>query len=110
MHTQVTGRSLHQPSASLLQDFLTTVRESAERVGECAMHQAQRLTQLELSHEVLERLSPERKGDLDLCPQDLVDFSPVYRSLHIFSVLVCVCLCVCFLPDVTCCTKVRLIL
>jgi hypothetical protein len=49
------------------------------------MHQAQKLGGLKLSEEIQMRLHPE--DDPDQCPQDLIDFSPVYRSLHIFSVL-----------------------
>lgn len=29
----------------------------------------------------------EEEEEEDLCAQDLIDFSPVYRCLHIFSVL-----------------------
>ena len=67
------------------------------------MHQAQKLGGLKLSEEIQMRLHPE--DDPDQCPQDLIDFSPVYRSLHIFSVLVsvkCVLLCLAAVEVVFC--------
>ena len=33
-------------------------------------------------------LDPTNKPDPEVCAQDLIDFSPVYRCLHIHSVLV----------------------
>lgn len=61
--------------------------------------QAQKHSYLELDLDVLKLLDPTRELDPELCAQDLVDFSPVYRCLHIHSVLVClqvsvrVCMC-----------------
>ncbi|KAM9188031.1 exocyst complex component 6 isoform 3-T3 [Mergus octosetaceus] len=49
-------------SMSDLKDFLESIRKHSDRIGETAMKQV-------------------------LTAQDLVDFSPVYRCLHIYSVL-----------------------
>ena len=51
--------------------------------------QAQKHSSLELDLDVLKLLDPAQELDPELCAQDLVDFSPVYRCLHIHSVLVC---------------------
>ena len=40
-------------------------------------------------------LDPEMQLDHETCAQDLVDFAPVYRCLHIHSVLVSEWLAVC---------------
>ncbi len=50
--------------------------------------QAQRHSNLELDQDVVKLLDPEKKPDPEGCAQDLIDFSPVYRCLHIHSVLV----------------------
>ena len=71
-----------------LQDFLTNVRNQAVGIGEVAMHQAQRHSTLELSQDVCTPLQQGVDIDPEVCAADLVDFSPVYRCLHIFSVLV----------------------
>ena len=82
------------------------VREKSEFIGEVAMQQvsptpcgrghlswlvyltkAARNYSLDLAQEVKKPLTSERI-DPDGCAQDVVDFSPVYRGLHIHSVLV----------------------
>jgi len=50
--------------------------------------QAQRHSNLELAQDVKELLDSSNKPDPEVCAQDLIDFSPVYRCLHIHSVLV----------------------
>ena len=72
-----------------MQDFLTNVRNEAVHIGEVAMHQAQRHSTLELAQDVNAPLQQGADIDPEVCAADLVDFSPVYRCLHIFSVLVC---------------------
>ena len=76
----------------LLQDFLTNVRNQAVGIGEVAMHQAQRHSTVDLSQDVCTPLQQGVDIDPEVCAADLVDFSPVYRCLHIFSVLVGTCL------------------
>ena len=58
-------------------------------IGEVAMHQAHRHSTIELSQDVTAPLKSGTVIDPEVCASDLVDFSPVYRCLHIFSVLVC---------------------
>ena len=50
---------------------------------------AQKHGSLELDLDVLKLINPSHELDPEMCAQDLVDFSPVYRCLHIHSVLVC---------------------
>ncbi len=76
-------------SSLTLQDFLTHVRDKAVGIGEVAMHQAHRHSTIELSQDVTAPLKSDTDIDPEVCASDLVDFSPVYRCLHIFSVLVC---------------------
>lgn len=57
-------------------------------IGEVAMHQAHRHSTIELSQDVTAPLKSDTDIDPEVCASDLVDFSPVYRCLHIFSVLV----------------------
>lgn len=51
--------------------------------------QAQKHSSLKVDLDVLKLLDPTQEIDPEMCAQDLVDFSPVYRCLHIHSVLVC---------------------
>ena len=57
-------------------------------IGEVAMHQAHRHSTIDLSQDVTAPLQPDTEIDPEVCASDMVDFSPVYRCLHIFSVLV----------------------
>ncbi|NXU73346.1 EXOC6 protein, partial [Oreotrochilus melanogaster] len=101
-------------SMSDLKDFLESIRKHSDRIGETAMKQAQqqktfsttlqkqnnvsygrnihlgRSRILESKNEItLKRTFEEDDEHEDevLTAQDLVDFSPVYRCLHIYSVL-----------------------
>uniref|UniRef100_A0A8D3D0L0 Exocyst complex component n=1 Tax=Scophthalmus maximus TaxID=52904 RepID=A0A8D3D0L0_SCOMX len=134
-------------SMSDLKDFLESIRKHSDKVGETAMRQAQQhrtfnsavAKQASMGHYTKPVYSlngrththnglmmDDYTGDEDdsdeelLTAQDLVDFSPVYRCLHIYTVLgdretfenyyrkqrkkqarlvlqpqVCVCVCVC---------------
>ena len=50
--------------------------------------QALKHANLEIDCDVKTLLEQKQKWDPEACAQDLVDFSPVYRCLHIHSVLV----------------------
>lgn len=89
-----------------LQDFLADVREKSIYIGEVAMHQvlysvscigphiaisllqAARQWNLDLAQDIHSLLDEAKAPDPDVCAQDLIDFSPVYRCLHIHTVLV----------------------
>uniref|UniRef100_A0A9J8DDH9 Exocyst complex component n=1 Tax=Cyprinus carpio carpio TaxID=630221 RepID=A0A9J8DDH9_CYPCA len=68
-------------SMSDLKDFLESIRKHSDKIGETAMKQCCSSVQvmcLSLTHIILQIPGA----------QDLVDFSPVYRCLHIYTVLV----------------------
>uniref|UniRef100_A0A8C5FF66 Exocyst complex component n=1 Tax=Gadus morhua TaxID=8049 RepID=A0A8C5FF66_GADMO len=90
-------------SMSDLKDFLESIRKHSDKVGEAAMKQVgpggrygrtnaaeedlQMVSAMEgqLSISVCEEEEEEEEGVLTA--QDLVDFSPVYRCLHIYTIL-----------------------
>ncbi|NXF45609.1 EXOC6 protein, partial [Oceanites oceanicus] len=101
-------------SMSDLKDFLESIRKHSDRIGETAMKQAQqqktfstalqkqnnvnygrnmhlgRNRILESKNEITLKRTFEDDDEHEeevLTAQDLVDFSPVYRCLHIYSVL-----------------------
>nr|XP_020467348.1 exocyst complex component 6 isoform X7 [Monopterus albus] len=99
-------------SMSDLKDFLESIRKHSDKVGETAMRQAQQhrtfnsavAKQVSMGHYMKPVYSLNGRththnglmmdtGDEDeadeeiLTAQDLVDFSPVYRCLHIYTVL-----------------------
>ncbi|KAM8877599.1 exocyst complex component 6 isoform 4-T4 [Synchiropus picturatus] len=101
-------------SMSDLKDFLESIRKHSDKVGETAMRQAQQhrtfnsavAKQASMGHYTkpvycingrthteIGMMMDDDTGDEDeaddeiLAAQDLVDFSPVYRCLHIYTVL-----------------------
>ncbi|XP_072177951.1 exocyst complex component 6B-like [Diadema setosum] len=97
--------SIKEASMSDLKDFLESIRKHSDWIGEEAMKQVQKRSTLETSafmrarHRTVKVESPLTEADKDsvgefmleeeeeVSPQDKVDFSPVYRCLHIYSVL-----------------------
>lgn len=79
--------SIQDQSSDELTDFLANVREKSIFIGEVAMHQAARQWNLELPRDIDSLLDESQAPDPDVCAQDLIDFSPVYRCLHIHTVL-----------------------
>uniref|UniRef100_A0A8K9X038 Exocyst complex component n=1 Tax=Oncorhynchus mykiss TaxID=8022 RepID=A0A8K9X038_ONCMY len=72
-------------SMSDLKDFLESIRKHSDKIGETAMKQVR-----DVLNGFGRRRNGEGLGELLLgvqCSQDLVDFSPVYRCLHIYTVL-----------------------
>ncbi|XP_076317058.1 exocyst complex component Sec15 isoform X3 [Tachypleus tridentatus] len=99
---------IKEASMSELKDFLENIRKVSSKLGEVAMRHAEEQQNIEaglirrrkkrkappppnpFTGEV--ELEPEAdsspyEGSEELSAQDLVDFSPVYRCLHIYSVL-----------------------
>uniref|UniRef100_A0A673HYL3 Exocyst complex component n=1 Tax=Sinocyclocheilus rhinocerous TaxID=307959 RepID=A0A673HYL3_9TELE len=73
-------------SMSDLKDFLESIRKHSDKIGETAMRQVMKHHCLMHCHR---KCSCNLVGFLFkvLTAQDLVDFSPVYRCLHIYTVL-----------------------
>uniref|UniRef100_A0A8C0XLN7 Exocyst complex component n=1 Tax=Castor canadensis TaxID=51338 RepID=A0A8C0XLN7_CASCN len=83
-------------SMSDLKDFLESIRKHSDKIGETAMKQAQQqkifsvALQKQNNNEIVLKYVLEEEDENEeevLTVQDLVDFSPVYRCLHIYSVL-----------------------
>ncbi|XP_065828253.1 exocyst complex component 6B-like isoform X2 [Oscarella lobularis] len=87
MHTRIPQlrESIKAASRAELTDFLEIARDKAELIGKLAMEQTRQRSNIRLPKEFhLENFTTE---DLDKSAQDIVDFSPVYRCLHIYTVL-----------------------
>ncbi|XP_043480263.1 exocyst complex component 6B isoform X2 [Leptopilina heterotoma] len=87
----VLRENIKDASMSDLRDFLENIRKYSPKIGEVAMrHTAE---QLENEAEIIGRRkkrlhsTPSIEGDEELSAQDLMDFSPVYRCMHIYTVL-----------------------
>lgn len=87
---------IKEVSMSDLKDFLESIRKHSDKIGETAMKQAQQQRNLDNIVSQHPRISGGKKSKKEVCAssdlevpgaQDLVDFSPVYRCLHIYSVL-----------------------
>uniref|UniRef100_A0A3B4B3S0 Exocyst complex component n=1 Tax=Periophthalmus magnuspinnatus TaxID=409849 RepID=A0A3B4B3S0_9GOBI len=87
-------------SMSDLKDFLESIRKHSDKVGETAMRQASTGHYTGPSYSLSARSHHTHNGQMDeemeedeeadeeiLTAQELVDFSPVYRCLHIYTVL-----------------------
>ena len=76
--------SIKQSSMTDLKDFLENIRKFSPKMGEIAMRHA--VEQLEdKTYEALSESTFDTEEDLSA--PDLVDFGPVYRCLHIYTVL-----------------------
>ncbi|XP_043487357.1 exocyst complex component 6B isoform X1 [Polistes fuscatus] len=84
--------NIKDASMSDLRDFLENIRKHSPKIGEVAMrHTAE---QLVIEAEIIGRKkkklhtnSESSDGEEELSAQDLMDFSPVYRCMHIYTVL-----------------------
>lgn len=82
----VLRKHIKEASMADLRDFLEKIRKVSEKLGSIAMKQAIQKNNLTL----LPGVGLKKKGEdeeLDKSAQDLVDFSPVYKCLYIFTVV-----------------------
>lgn len=83
--------SIKDASMRELNDFLEEVRQTSPKIGEAAMRRA--AARLKVDPALLGEVDPTKGSqggedeEEDLSAEDLVDFSPVYKCLHIYSVL-----------------------
>lgn len=85
--------NIKDASMSDLRDFLENIRKYSPKIGEVAMRHTQE--QLIIEAEIIGRKkkranarnSLSNEGEEELSAQDLMDFSPVYRCMHIYTVL-----------------------
>ncbi|XP_012286848.1 exocyst complex component 6B isoform X4 [Orussus abietinus] len=88
----VLRENIKNASMSDLRDFLENIRKYSPKIGDVAMrHTAEQLTS---EAEIIGRKKKQSQlnssiGDTEeeLSAQDLMDFSPVYRCMHIYTVL-----------------------
>lgn len=87
---------IEQASMSDLKDFLENIRKFSPKIGEVAMkHTSEQLAiDPSLVGRRKKRIAADKSSDSlnsfpedDLSAQELIDFSPIYRSLHISTVL-----------------------
>uniref|UniRef100_A0A7N8XS44 Exocyst complex component n=1 Tax=Mastacembelus armatus TaxID=205130 RepID=A0A7N8XS44_9TELE len=79
LRTQIRDTAMMQ-----LRDFLESIRKHSDKIGETAIKQLQEKSPKLLKYKKHGNLS---NAPAILTSQDLVDFSPVYRCLHIYTVL-----------------------
>ncbi|CAL7934414.1 exocyst complex component Sec15 isoform X1 [Xylocopa sonorina] len=85
--------NIKDASMSDLRDFLENIRKYSPKIGEVAMRHTQE--QLTIEAEIIGRKkrrshttnSLSNESEEELSAQDLMDFSPVYRCMHIYTVL-----------------------
>ncbi|XP_011874509.1 PREDICTED: exocyst complex component 6 isoform X2 [Vollenhovia emeryi] len=83
--------NIKDASMSDLRDFLENIRKHSPKIGEVAMrHTAEQLaTEAEITGWKKKRANANQSNEVEeeLSAQDLMDFSPVYRCMHIYTVL-----------------------
>lgn len=84
--------NIKDASMSDLRDFLENIRKYSPKIGEVAMrHTAEQLaTEAEIIGRKKRRShtsNQSNEAEEELSAQDLMDFSPVYRCMHIYTVL-----------------------
>nr|CAG4640652.1 EOG090X01NK [Eulimnadia texana] len=80
--------SIKEASMNDLRDFLENIRKYSPKIGEVAMRHTAEHLNVDVSPRDYEAPSESTFSvEEDLSAQDLVDFSPVYRCLHIHTVL-----------------------
>ncbi|XP_018314391.1 exocyst complex component 6 isoform X2 [Mycetomoellerius zeteki] len=83
--------NIKDASMSDLRDFLENIIKHSPKIGEVAMrHTAEQLaTEAEIVGRKKKRTYANQSNEIEeeLSAQDLMDFSPVYRCMHIYTVL-----------------------
>uniref|UniRef100_A0AAX7TN53 Exocyst complex component n=1 Tax=Astatotilapia calliptera TaxID=8154 RepID=A0AAX7TN53_ASTCA len=80
---------IRDTAMSQLRDFLESIRKHSDKIGQTAMKQVHKhpetlwAEKVQLTSMYIKRDQVEQRST----SQDLVDFSPVYRCLHIYTVL-----------------------
>ncbi|XP_055677115.1 exocyst complex component 6 [Lutzomyia longipalpis] len=84
-------QKIKQSSEEDFREFLENIRKFSPKIGEVAMNHTRQMQRRTLKSIIEEYQSMEKNGgaadEEDLSAQDLIDFSPVYRCLHIYTVL-----------------------
>lgn len=86
-------QNIKQSSEEDFREFLENIRKFSPKIGEVAMRHT-KMNQKRNLQSIIDEYSAASKrngeymiDDDDLAAQDLIDFSPIYRCLHIYTVL-----------------------
>jgi exocyst complex component 6 len=83
--------NIKKSSEEDFREFLENIRKFSPKIGEVAMRHTKELQKRDLTAIIAEHklTSKDEYGvdEEDLSAQDLIDFSPIYRCLHIYTVL-----------------------
>lgn len=83
--------NIKKSSEADFREFLENIRKFSPKIGEVAMRHTKQLQNRDLAT-IIEEYKANSTGEYaadgeDLSAQDLIDFSPIYRCLHIYTVL-----------------------
>lgn len=84
--------NIKKSSEEDFREFLENIRKFSPRIGEIAMKHTKELQKRDLDTIIAEYRQMSLNGECvddeeDVNAQDLIDFSPIYRCLHIYTVL-----------------------
>ncbi|XP_053685361.1 exocyst complex component 6 [Sabethes cyaneus] len=84
--------NIKKSSEEDFREFLENIRKFSPRIGEIAMKHTKELQKRDLDTIIAEYKQMSLNGECmddeeDVNAQDLIDFSPIYRCLHIYTVL-----------------------
>lgn len=90
-HVPKLKEKIKKSSEHDFREFLENIRKYSPKIGETAMQHTKQHQKRNLST-IIEDFQTESTGNYstdgeDLSAQDLIDFSPIYRCLHIYTVL-----------------------
>lgn len=83
--------NIKKSSEADFREFLENIRKFSPKIGEVAMRHTKQLQNRDLAT-IIDEYKANSTGEYaadceDLSAQDLIDFSPIYRCLHIYTVL-----------------------
>lgn len=83
--------NIKKSSEADFREFLENIRKFSPKIGEVAMRHTKQFQKRNINDIIEEhKLQAEKEyaaDEEDLSAQDLIDFSPIYRCLHIYTVL-----------------------
>lgn len=83
--------NIRRSSALDFREFLENIRKFSPRIGELAITHTKQLQKRDINAIIAEHMQQANgdagDDDANVSAQDLIDFSPIYRCLHIYMVL-----------------------
>lgn len=86
----VIKENIRRSAEADFREFLENIRKFSPRIGEVAITHTKKLQKRDINaiiQEHKQRAQSSADADDDVSAQDLIDFSPIYRCLHIYMVL-----------------------